>query len=220
MKQTKSAKCLIKPLLGFAILMSLLLMIQTCYAKPSDETLVKIEPYSSSANVGETFTVNITVVSVQNLYGLEANLYWNSSILQVEKIDVRLGQTDGVLHNSVYVVENSTQKDRYVLAATSTAPAPPFNGNGNMVSITFKVSDAGNCELCLESQLYDYPPPDRDPRISLPIQHTTIDGSFSITIPEITPTISLLALMILTALSTILSKKTFLKARTIAKNTF
>jgi hypothetical protein len=158
-------------------------IIQVAVVQATPETIVKVEPSVSSADVGEIFTIKIMVLDVQNLYGVEVNLYWNSSILEPVNIDIRLNETDGVLYNPIYTAENSTQKGKYILVATSMNPAPPFNGSGNIVKVTFNVTNSGNSILHLETQLYDYPPPDREPRISFPIEHTTIDGSVSV-IPE------------------------------------
>jgi len=168
------------------------------------ETIVKIDPPEGSFEVGQTFAVNVTVVEVENLYGVEVNLYWNSSILKPISVDVRLGKTDGVLYNSVYVVENSTQEDRYVLAAMSMAPAPSFNGTGNIVTITFSVLGLGGSQLDLEAKLWNCPPPDG---WSTQIEHATIDG-FVRVIPEFPKIMFVLLFMLLAILVIILSKKT------------
>jgi hypothetical protein len=181
-------------------------IIQVAVVQATPETIVKVEPSVSSADVGEIFTIKIMVLDVQNLYGVEVNLYWNSSILEPVNIDIRLNETDGVLYNPIYTAENSTQKGKYILVATSMNPAPPFNGSGNIVKVTFNVTNSGNSILHLETQLYDYPPPDREPRISFPIEHTTIDGSFSV-IPEFPSIIIPLLFMVLTIFAVILSKK-------------
>jgi hypothetical protein len=190
----------------FVLFLCALVLIRLNAAQASPETVVEVVPYASSANVSQTFTVNVTIVDVQNLYGLDARVYWNSSILEAVNIDVRLGQADGVLYNSPYPIENSTQPGTYAIAATSTPPAPSFNGSGNIVRITFKVTGPGYSNLDLETQLSDYPPPDREPRVSLPIQHTTIGGHFSMIIPEIPGSAILVAFMILTASTLLFSK--------------
>jgi hypothetical protein len=157
---------------------------QVAVAKAASEPIVEVEPHEGSAYVGETFTINITIVNVQNLYALEVTLYWNASILQEKSINLRLGcesHPDGVLHElpnaSIFIAENSTSQGEYSLAATSTAPAPTFNGSGNIVRITFSIISPGNCTLSLETQLYDYQilPIIQQP-ISNPIDHTTIGG--------------------------------------------
>jgi len=210
----------VKPVLFLA---SILLMRSFVYAhapavffvQAAPETIVKVEPYSSSTNVGETFIVNITIVGVQNLYGVEVTLCWNASLLEVVSLDLRLGvesRPDGVLHElpsaPIFVAENDVieEQGKYRLAATSTAPAPSFNGSGNIVRLTFNTTNIGNSELDLETQLYDYPPPDREPRISWPIEHTTIDG-FVEAIPEFPNVITLLLFIVLTIFVAILSKR-------------
>lgn len=172
-------------------------------------TVVIVEPNSSSAIVGETFSINVTIVDVQNLYGLEAILSWNSSVLSLVNLEVQLGQNGGVLNAPVYIAENSTQGSRYTISATSTSPAPSFDGTGNIVRMNFGVVGTGACELDLQTQLYDYPPPDRDPRLSLPIAHTDVDGSFQSVIPEFPGYLVFVATAMLTLLSVVFSKHIF-----------
>jgi len=197
---------IISPIKPHLLLVSILLMpflIQVVIVQATPETVVKVEPYSSYANIGETFTINIAVADVQNLYGVEVNLYWNFSILKPVNIDVRLGEIDGVLYNPVYVVQNSTQDGKYVLAATSMAPAPSFNGTGNIVRITFTATNPGNCKFDLETELWDYPPPNQG---SMPIEHTTIDGFFDV-IPEFPNILILPLFIILTIFVVVFCKK-------------
>jgi len=196
------------PILSILSLASLLLtpiLIQVIFVNAAPETIVKVEPYESSCNVDETFTVNITVADVQNLYGIDITFQWNPAILEAVNIDVRLGQTDGVLHNPIYTAENSTQKGKYVLAVSSMTPAPPFNGSGNIVRITFNGTNYGNSTLHLETELYDWPPPEREPRISWPIEHITIDGVF-IVIPEFPDAIIILLFMAVAFFTVVFSK--------------
>jgi hypothetical protein len=163
-----------------ALIVSTAFLGQFAVAKAASEPVVEVEPHEGSAYVGETFTINITIVNVQNLYALEVTLYWNASIIQEKSIDIRLGcesHSDGVLHEPYFIVENNTTQGEYSLAATSTAPAPSFNGTGNVVRITFSVISPGNCTFSLDSQIDDYQilPVIQQP-ISNPIDHTTIGG--------------------------------------------
>jgi len=165
-------------------------------------TTVRVMPSTVSALLGESFTVTISLSNVQNLYGLEVILNWNPAVLRATTIDIRLGVEsfpDGVLHESsysppIFIAENNlTQTEgEYRLVATSMAPAPSFNGSGNIVRITFDSTNLGDSALDLDSQLFDYPPIDRDPRISFTIDHTTLDSfatvTTSTTTPALTPT--------------------------------
>lgn len=145
----------------------------------ASETVLKVEPPVSFARVCETFTVNLTVANVQNLYGVEVALYWNASILKVGGVDVRLAQPDGVLYEPLYPYENKTFQDqgKYVLSCSSTAPAPSFNGSGNIVRITFNVTGVGSCELNLETKLASNIIPPGSTHVAL-IAHTTVGGFF------------------------------------------
>jgi len=215
MKNTLSKMSQAEKVLVVVLLLSVSYLSKVAYVKATSETLVKVDPYVSSEPIGETFTVNITVVNVQNLYGVEVALYWNASILQVVGVDVRLGvesYSDGVLYEGtqgIFIAQNKTVQEggKYLLAGTSMDPAPPFDGSGNIVRITFTVAAIGNCMLHLETKLADWPPPDRKPRISWPINHTTNDGFFEI--PEFPPIIILALFIILSTFTVILSKKRF-----------
>jgi hypothetical protein len=175
--------------------------------------VVEVLPSAISADMGQSFAINITVVDVQNLYAVDVIVNWNSSVLQLVNVDVRLAptDTDGVLYNSslapVYIETNSTYPGSYEISATSVYPAPPFNGTGNIVIITFNVTSSGYSSIDLtESQLWDYARV-RDPPISMPIDHSTIGGQFSTTVVEIPNSVIFLAFTVLTLSAFVLSKK-------------
>ena len=203
----------------FTLIWLMLFLIGMNVVQASSGTVVKVDPYASYANVGEAFTTNVTIVDVQNLYGVDVTLYWNASVLQVVNVDLRLGvesHPDGVLHESpsspyIFVVEDNVTQDQgmYRLAATSMAPAPSFNGTGNIVRITFNVTSPGNCSLHLETKLWDRPP---QGQVSLPIAHTTIDGSFNV-ISEFSHVIILLLFMFVSFFAIVYSKKAFGRPR-------
>jgi hypothetical protein len=193
-------------LLAFLLASIIVALIQASVSQAS-ETIAAVEPYENSANVGQTFTVNLTISTVQNLYGVGLTLNWNSTVLRLENFDVQFGESDGVLYNPIYVAENFTLEGKYFLSATSTNPAPSFNGSGKIAGLTFRVLVMGETALDLETQLYDYPPPDRDPRISLPIAHVTTDAVFQGIIPEFSSPTILLGFLFLALLTSLLVKK-------------
>jgi hypothetical protein len=157
------------------------------------------------------------VVDVQNLYAVDVIVNWNSSVLQLVNVDVRLApaDTDGVLYNSssdpVYIETNSTFPGYYEISATSTGPHS-FNGTGNIIIITFIVSGSGYSSIDLtKSELWDYALV-REPPISMPIDHSTVGGQFSTTVVEIPDSIIFLVFTVLTVSALVLSKKTTKKA--------
>jgi len=198
----EDAKLMLKAVLCIITLLFLsaaLVFTPGSYALP--QTTVRLKPAFCSAGLNQTFMVDITVADVQNLYGLEVDVFWNASVLEIAGVDVKVGQAGGTLYGPVYIAENATTTSQYILAATSAIPAPPFNGTGTAATITFRVKEHGNSTLSLTSQLYDFPPPDREPRTSLPIEHATLGSMFEETIPEIS-SIPLLAVLIAVAVST------------------
>jgi hypothetical protein len=147
-------------------------------------TVVEVLPSTISADVGQSFAIKIAVVDVQNLYAVDVIVNWNSSVLQLVNVDVRLApaDADGVLYNSssdsVFIETNSTYPGYYEISATSSGPHP-FNGTGNIVILTFNVSGPGYSSITLtESQLWDYARV-REPPISMQIEHSTVGGQFS-----------------------------------------
>jgi hypothetical protein len=195
-----------------ALFLALNFLVRTGFAQG---TVVEVLPSTVSADVGQSFAINVTVVNVQNLYGVDVVVNWNSSVLQLVNADVRLAPTDadGVLYNSstdsVWIQANNlTSPGSYEISATSVGPAPPFNGTGNIVIITFNVTGSGYSSIDLtESQLWNYALVN-EPPISMPIDHSTVGGQFSTTTTvEIPNSAIFLVFTVLTVSALVVSKK-------------
>jgi hypothetical protein len=151
---------------------------------------VNVVPSSSTPLLGETFTINITISNVQNLYALDVTLRWNATVLQVLNVNSRLGvesHPDGVLHEvlpnaEIDIIEEtvSAEVGEYHIAATSVNPASSFSGSGNTAILTFNVTSLGNTALELESELADYPASGEPANL---IEHINHVGTVNI-IPE------------------------------------
>jgi hypothetical protein len=195
-----------------ALFLALNFLVRTSFAQA---TVVEVLPSAISAGVGQSFAINVTVADVQNLYAVDIIVNWNSSVLQLVNADVRLAPTDpdGVLYNSslapVFIETNNlTSPGSYEISATSVGPAPPFNGTGNIVIITFNVTGPGYSSIDLtQSQLWDYALV-REPPISMPIDHSTVGGQFSTTVVEIPNSAIFLVFTVLTVSALVVSKKT------------
>jgi hypothetical protein len=160
---------------------SALHLCQVCSSQVSGNTVVRVQPSMYTARVNETFSVSVTIESVQNLYGLDITLRWNSSVLQFQNVDLRLGvesHSDGVLHEDsnteIYIAENEPSEAEYHLAATAVGPASSFNGSGTVFRINFKATSVGRSSLELETELADRPPLGETANL---IEHTTVPGS-------------------------------------------
>jgi hypothetical protein len=182
----------------FMLLFALLMIYPTQIASPQvSATVVKAVPSASAPHLGETLTVDITITDVQNLYGLDVTLRWNTSVLEFQNANNQLGvesNPGGVLHEilpdaSVYIAEENVSQTtgEYNLVATSVGPAPSFDGSGTIATITFTVVGLGRSELDLESELADYPPPGGSSNL---IEHTDAGGSVE-AVPAEAPPISI-----------------------------
>jgi hypothetical protein len=170
---------------------------------------VKVQPSNSAPNVGMTFTVDVTISNVQNLYGVDVSLNWNKDILRIVSASSQLGvesHSGGVLHESVYVAEDSMsqQTGTYSLVAVSEGPAAAFSGNGKIVTLTFTVVHSGHSELTLITELADKPVP---PEPSNLINHTDLSSSVNAVIPEFSTVFALAVFLILATGALVFSKK-------------
>ena len=213
MKQINQSKRII---ILFAMVFALIaiLSIQMTGAQTSG-TAVSVSPQISTGSVGETFTVNITLSNVQNLYGLDVTLNWNVTVLQIVSATSRLGvesNPGGVLHEPVSTVENSVSQTagEYHLVATSQNPADSFNGSGTIAIVTFNVTKLGHTGLDLHSEPADHPLPDE---VSVLIDHTDVSGSFDAVIPEFPGIFAVAMLVAVATVGLLFSKKLFKKNR-------
>jgi hypothetical protein len=205
----------------FAVIFGLFVLftIQAASVQAATGTTASSIPSTATPALGETFTVNITVSNVQNLYGVDVTLSWNASVLQVLNVNLRLGvesHPDGVLHEilpdaEIDVVENdvSAETGTYHVAATSVNPAPSFSGNGNIAVLTFNVTKLGHSGLALETELADYPASGETANL---IEHTTNAGNINV-IPEF-PTLITIALLLALATAAVAFSKKHLKPTT------
>lgn len=133
----------------------------------AQETIISVEPQSYTAeDIGDVFTINVTVYNVADLYGFELKLRYNTTILDITKATIQ-----PFLNEPTYTVKNEILEDegRYWLAVASQRPAEPKSGSGPLVTLTFKVTGIGICAL----HLYDVKLADSEANA---IFHRTIDG--------------------------------------------
>jgi len=113
-------------------------------------TKVYVDPQTSTAAIGKTFTINIAVSDVENLYGWSAGIKFNASVLRCLSFEegpfLRQGgntiSVSGTIDN-----ENGTIYPPY--GCSLTEPCGGVNGTGVLASITFEVIGLGDSYLNL-----------------------------------------------------------------------
>jgi hypothetical protein len=200
-------------MLTLTFVLVVLFPIQSASSQATSGTTVRAVPSNSTPLLGETFTVNITIANVQNLYGIDVTFRWNASVLQVLNVNSRLGvgsHPGGVLYEilpnaKIEIIEDNVSQatGEYHIVATSVNPAPSFSGSGNIALITFNVTSLGHSGLELETELADHPASGEHSNL---IEHTDIAGSISV-IPEFPSIIAVALFLSLATAALAFSKK-------------
>jgi hypothetical protein len=200
-----------KPLILLTI--CALLAVVPIYEVMAQGATVKVQPSTAAPKYSETFTVDITVSNVQNLYAVDVQLSWNKDIIRITSATPQLGvesHSGGVLHQNVYIALNSMsqQTGTYQLVATSEGSAAAFSGSGKIVTLTFTVIHTGHSELTLETELADKPVLPNPANL---INHTDVSSSVNAVIPEFSTVFALVVFLILATGTLVFSKKRMMK---------
>jgi hypothetical protein len=186
-------------------------LLSFCFVCPAlaQTTIVKAEASASQPHVGDTLTVNIKISNVQNLYGVDVTLKWNTAVLNLVSATSKLGvesNPEGVLHeSSTYPMEildnTATQSSgEYHLLATSTGSSTPsFSGSGTIAIVTLNVTNTGSVGLELQDVQISIRA-SGESNVDLVSPQTSVDSTNAV-IPEFpTVTILIIALVAVAAL--------------------
>jgi len=153
-----------------AFLVCVVLSFGFIYVVSAQSTAVNAAASTTQPQVGSTLTVTLTISNVQNLFGIDATLQWNPSVLSLTKTALNLGdsQHNGVLHGSnlnydannlnsgdIYVNETKVSGSYELVAQSIGASTSSFNGSGTIATLTFNVVSAGSAGLSLQTDLAD-----------------------------------------------------------------
>jgi len=116
----------------------------------------------TDVNVGETFSISVVVLDVENLYGFYIKFMWDPTIIECVSHNVMVpveNYEQGILHSPALLLKDEVDptSGTYEVAYTSLSPAGPFDGNGVFFVMTFRVLSLPNekpFEL-VEAQLSD-----------------------------------------------------------------
>jgi hypothetical protein len=147
---------------------------------PPTDTRVRVVPGSIEVDKGQEFTVRIEVTAVENLYGLDVHLQWDTDFLGYVSHTVTIpveNSTHGLLHEPVIVLKDEVNQaaGTYWIAVTSIYPASAFTGNGTVFEMTFEAKAYGTSSLdIISSDLADFS--------GQPITHGSVSGTVQISV--------------------------------------
>jgi len=146
-------------------------------------TKVYVDPPLVTANPGETFTVNVKIANVEDLWDYEFRLGWDPALLDVT------GVTEGPFlkaegtYKTFFVKKEDFPSVGHLYVVCTLMGEPVLaaaSGSGTLAIVEFRVLDAGNCTLDLYGTLFEKPPPEQRK-----IEHTTEEGFFKYPLSEI-----------------------------------
>lgn len=147
-------------------------------SEPTQTTVLSVEPSVISEPVGTTFSINIGLTDIEDLFGLAIEFQWNPAILDYVNHLVHIpaeDYQDGVLWGGIlWLVDNAdATAGFYELGVSSFGfPSPPsFNGSGIVFDMTFYVLAEGVSGL-------DFILDDLSRPWGGSIEHQTINGTF------------------------------------------
>lgn len=151
--------------------------------------ILKVEPPSVIGVVGGTVKLNITINNLDaywDLAGFNIKLYYNTTILNATAIS--LGAFAEYFNLTLKIAEKIDDAAGYVLVAYSWNPAKehtPPSGSGILVDIAFLVTAVGKGDFTLRDvKLSAFPNQNKwCVPYSIPIDHTTTDGSIETKLP-------------------------------------
>jgi hypothetical protein len=139
--------------LSLTVFMLTLTILMMSPVKSTFTTSIFVEPETCNvAGVGQTFTINITVANVTNLWGWEFKLFYDSIQLNgTALVEGPFLQTAGeTFFWEVNFTDNYNATHGYVYAfCVLTHVIPGANGNGTIAKITFKSMAPGTSVLHL-----------------------------------------------------------------------
>ena len=145
-------------------------------------TTFSVDPSQITALKDESFSINITLNNVTDLYGWEYKLFWNNSILNCTGATV---YAPGIWSNNTCCggpgVENgyNATHGRFFKALIALYPTSSFNGTTVTVTLTFKAIASGTTTLDLQdTKLIDSQ--------GAAISHTAQDGSVTVLLMNVT----------------------------------
>jgi LysM repeat protein len=190
---TRYASAVTKHVGAVSLLMVLALVLVTgVIAAPAQQNgvNVKIQPDSQTIQVGDTTTVDVQVENVSNLFGVDLQLSFDPSIVQVVDsnplvpgVQIEPGSFLDISGGNGFVVDNSVDNTAGTItyAATLLAPAAPVSGSGPLVRITFEGVAEGESSVMLTSVLLS------DDKAQ-PIEASTADGRIIVEGEGVPPT--------------------------------
>lgn len=124
-------------------------------AMANSGAIVRPDPLSLGLKPGAEKTVTLLFEDVQELYGIEVHLTFDSKLVEVvdadpDKPDVQIQSEDWLKDGFIAANRADNAAGKIDFAATLLNPAPPVNGSKSFAQITFRAKNDGTSPLKIE----------------------------------------------------------------------
>jgi hypothetical protein len=110
-------------------------------------TQLFVEPETVQGTTGQDLTLNVSISNITDLYGWEFYLGWNSSLLSLVNVNEGPFLMSG--GNTYFTYTLNTTNEHVIVDCTLEGLIPGVSGNGTLATVTFNVTNAGECPLNL-----------------------------------------------------------------------
>jgi hypothetical protein len=130
------------------IIAAMLLAYLVFITMTSIPTTLCVDPQTTKSEVGQDFSINVSISGVVDLYGWQLQLSWNETILDV------LNATEGPFlksggNNPYFAAPKIYENGSVLLYCSRVGNVLGVNGSGVLATIRFHVVESGICDLHL-----------------------------------------------------------------------
>ncbi len=142
-------------------------------------TVLQIDPTTSIADFGESFTVNIGIQSITDLFSYDVKLTFDQLVLEATSVEEGPFLKDGTISPSgTNFVETIVNSEGYVrVMGNIVGVYPGVDGTGTLFNVTFSVRPSGGANAGLSELIIAYS--NLLDATSTGILHSAKDGFFS-----------------------------------------
>lgn len=117
---------------------------------------IRVEPGLVQTQEGLSFTVSVRITDPVDLWGLNFNMSWDTSLLEYVSHSLYIPVNTyawGVLYSPATITKNEVDPivGTYWVAASSSGAASTFNRDGTVFNMTFRALGVGTCYLNIPS---------------------------------------------------------------------
>ncbi len=111
----------------------------------AQDTTVSVDPqsnifYTDTTPIGSTFSINVSVTNVANLWNWQVKLWFNASLIECTNAQVSPGSPFDFAIKPTPVIDNTT--GFVMMGASRLGDEPGVSGSGNLASMTFQIMAA------------------------------------------------------------------------------